>query len=56
MFGEEDKKTEVIMNPGDIKEIPVGLVHQMEALEDSYLFEFSTEHFDEDSYRIKKGD
>jgi len=56
MLGEEAKKTEIIMKPGDIKEIPVGLVHQMEALEDSYLFEFSTEHFDEDSYRIKKGD
>jgi mannose-6-phosphate isomerase-like protein (cupin superfamily) len=56
MLGEESKKTEIIMKPGDIKEIPVGLVHQMEALEDSYLFEFSTEHFDEDSCRIKKGD
>jgi hypothetical protein len=25
-------------------------------LEDTELFEFSTEHFDEDSYRIEKGD
>ena len=56
MLGEEDEKTEIIMRAGDIKEIPVGLVHQMEALEDSELFEFSTEHFDEDSYRITKGD
>jgi hypothetical protein len=28
----------------------------MEALENSELFEFSTEHFDNDSYRITKGD
>jgi len=28
----------------------------MVALEESELFEFSTEHFDDDSYRIKKGD
>ena len=29
---------------------------QMIALEDTELFEFSTQHFDEDSYRIEKGD
>ena len=29
---------------------------QMEALEDTELFEFSTQHFDEDSHRIEKGD
>jgi len=28
----------------------------MIALEDTELFEFSTQHFDEDSHRIKKGD
>jgi len=28
----------------------------MIALEDCELFEFSTQHFDEDSYRIQKGD
>jgi quercetin dioxygenase-like cupin family protein len=33
-----------------------GLRHQMVALEDSELFEFSTQHFDSDSYRIIKGD
>jgi len=30
--------------------------HRMEALEDTVMFEFSTEHFDEDSIRIEKGD
>ena len=46
----------LVLEPGDKFHIPVGLKHQMVALEDSELFEFSTEHFDEDSYRIIKGD
>jgi hypothetical protein len=41
---------------GDCMDLPPGLVHQMVALEDSELFEFSTQHFDEDSYRLVKGD
>lgn len=45
-----------IMEPGDSFHVPVGLKHQMIALEDSELFEFSTEHFDEDSYRVIRGD
>jgi hypothetical protein len=28
----------------------------MYAIEDTELFEFSTQHFDSDSYRIEKGD
>tara|TARA_R100001082_G_C4300306_1_gene132101 strand:- start:208 stop:567 length:360 start_codon:yes stop_codon:yes gene_type:complete len=42
--------------PGDNFHVYRGLRHQMIALEDSELFEFSTQHFDEDSYRIIKGD
>jgi quercetin dioxygenase-like cupin family protein len=45
-----------ILGPGDIKEVYPGLIHQMEAVEDTVMFEFSTQHFDEDSYRLKKGD
>jgi mannose-6-phosphate isomerase-like protein (cupin superfamily) len=41
---------------GDCMDIPPGLVHQMEALEDAELFEFSTQHFDSDSHRLVKGD
>jgi hypothetical protein len=33
-----------------------GLRHQMYALEDTELFEFSTQHFDSDSNRISPGD
>jgi len=47
---------EVVLKPGDLFHVPVGLRHQMIALEESELFEFSTQHFEEDSYRIVKGD
>jgi mannose-6-phosphate isomerase-like protein (cupin superfamily) len=46
----------VVLKRGDHFHIPVGLKHQMFALEDTELFEFSTQHLDEDSYRIEKGD
>src|SRR6516165_6578521 len=44
------------LHEGECMDIPPGLVHQMEALEDSELYEFSTQHFESDSYRIAKGD
>ena len=47
---------EVILERGDNFHVYRGLRHQMIALEDTELFEFSTQHFDTDSYRIKKGD
>lgn len=50
------KAEELILRPGDVFHVPVGLRHQMEALEISELFEFSTQHFEEDSIRIIKGD
>ena len=58
-FSEGDdiqKAEEVLLEAGQNFYIYPGLRHQMEALEDSELYEFSTEHFDEDSYRILKGD
>lgn len=45
-----------ILNPGECMDIPPGLVHQMEALEDAELYEFSTQHFNSDSHRLVKGD
>ena len=51
----EDAK-ERILSRGDNFHVYRGLRHQMIALEDTELFEFSTQHFDEDSYRIEKGD
>jgi mannose-6-phosphate isomerase len=40
------------LNTGECMDVHPGLVHQMEALEDAELFEFSTQHFDSDSHRI----
>lgn len=47
---------EITLNTGDSFHVPRGLRHQMIALKNTELFEFSTEHFDSDSYRIEKGD
>jgi len=47
---------EIILSPGDKFHIYRGLRHQMTALQDTELFEFSTKHLDEDSYRIITGD
>lgn len=48
--------SQIELRPGDSMHIYPGLRHQMIALEDSDLFEFSTQHFESDSYRILKGD
>ncbi len=45
---------EFILEAGECMDIPPGLVHQMVALEDSELFEFSTQHFDSDSHRLTR--
>ncbi len=58
-YGDSDdlaKANDCILEPGDKFHIYRGLRHQMIAVESSELFEFSTEHFDEDSYRVIKGD
>ncbi len=40
------------MTAGDSFHVEVGLRHRLTALEDCYVFEFSTEHFDSDSHRL----
>ena len=58
-YGDSDdlaKANDCILEPGDKFHIYRGLRHQMIAVESSELFEFSTEHCDEDSYRVIKGD
>ena len=56
----EERDAEVIREfelcPGQCMDVPPGLVHQMEAIEDSELYEFSTQHFESDSYRLARGD
>jgi len=46
----------MFLDKGDKFHVPIGLRHRMYALDDTELFEFSTEHFDEDSNRIIPGD
>jgi mannose-6-phosphate isomerase-like protein (cupin superfamily) len=55
--GDDIREAEqVLLEPGQNFYVYPGLRHRMIALEESELFEFSTEHFDEDSHRILKGD
>lgn len=44
------------LKPGDVITNLQGEAHQVEALETGDLFEVSTQHFDDDSYRIAMGD
>ena len=46
-----DKRSQ-IMTPGDSFHVEPDLRHRLIALEDCYVFEFSTEHFDSDSHRL----
>jgi mannose-6-phosphate isomerase-like protein (cupin superfamily) len=46
----------ILLVKGDKFHVPTGMRHQMYALKDTELFEFSTEHFDSDSIRLQKGD
>ena len=50
-----DEANEVILERGDKFHVYRGLRHQMFAMEDTDMFEFSTQHFDSDSHRIIKG-
>ena len=55
--GDDLKSAEqIVLTPGENFHVYRGLRHQMIAIEDTELFEFSTQHFDEDSHRILKGD
>ena len=50
------KAKEIVLNRGDKFHIYRGLRHQMFALEDTDLFEFSTQHFEHDSNRVIPGE
>ena len=58
-YGNDDdisNASRVILEEGDNFHVEVGMRHQMQALEDTEMFEFSTQHFDSDSHAITKGD
>jgi len=44
------------LNVGDIIEVDRGDPHQLIGITGGDIFEVSTQHFDDDSYRVKKGD
>tara|TARA_R100000458_G_C8173595_1_gene173174 strand:- start:97 stop:453 length:357 start_codon:yes stop_codon:yes gene_type:complete len=44
------------LSPGQAFHVYRGLRHRVTALEDTELYEFSTQHFDSDSHRIIPGD
>ena len=59
LYGDDDNielANAITLKKGDNFHIYRGLRHQMIALEDTELFEFSTQHFDEDSIRVLQGD
>ncbi len=49
------QKNEVILTEGDIVDIPRLNPHKVEAIEDTRIIEVSTQHFEEDSYRVMPG-
>ena len=58
-YGENDdleRSKTINLKPGDKFYVPPGLRHQMIGLADTELFEFSTQHFEDDSYRVIRGD
>ncbi|MFN0207463.1 MAG: cupin domain-containing protein [Planctomycetota bacterium] len=56
-FIDRNGKREVfVMVPGDTCEITPGLMHRFKGIEDAEVFEFSTQHFEDDSYRVERGD
>lgn len=59
-FGWSDdinESREILLNVGDVFYVPTGLRHQMIAQENGgELIEISTQHFEDDSYRVIKGD
>ena len=55
-YGDRSKADSIILNAGNNFEVPIGLIHQIVAIEESKIYEFSTTHFESDSYRIELGD
>ena len=59
VHGKDDDKSKgkiEILTQGDKFHMPRGTRHQMLALKDTELFEFSTQHSDSDSHRVEPGD
>jgi mannose-6-phosphate isomerase-like protein (cupin superfamily) len=55
-YGDKFSSKKLVLHPGDSFEVPTGLIHQIFAMQESKIFEFSTTHYESDSYRIELGD
>jgi quercetin dioxygenase-like cupin family protein len=57
-FREEGEETlsSLTLVAGDVFHISPGLLHRFTAITNSTIHEFSTEHFEDDSYRVEYGD
>ena len=53
---EDASEHQKVLRYCDVIEIPQGQPHQLPTFTGGDIFEVSTPHFDDDSYRIKKGD
>ena len=57
VFAPDPTPSEFLMGPGDRLVIPPNTPHQFEGVAaETTIIEISTQHFEEDSYRIRKGD
>lgn len=50
---EINNKTKIML-PGEVVHIPPKTIHRFIGLEDSKIIEISTQHFEDDSYRLTK--
>jgi mannose-6-phosphate isomerase-like protein (cupin superfamily) len=58
-YGDSDDINEaktLRLKSGDSFHVPVGLRHRLYGVQNSRVFEFSTQHFDHDSVRVIRGD
>tara|TARA_R110002020_G_C16178383_1_gene764616 strand:+ start:119 stop:493 length:375 start_codon:yes stop_codon:yes gene_type:complete len=52
---EKAERLERELREGDTVHLVPSVPHKLTALEDSTVFEVSTQHFEDDSYRVEKG-
>jgi quercetin dioxygenase-like cupin family protein len=55
-YNEIEMADKVILESGDVFHIPMRIRHQLLGLEDTQVLELSTQHFDNDFYRLIQGD
>lgn len=53
LYEDKGEPVRVLMSAGFAFHVPPSQKHQFHALEDTIIFEFSTQHFDEDSHRTQ---